>query len=167
VITTNYPGRSTPVLPLPAAAADPAHGAAVFAARCASCHGADGLGTKAEGGYAFPPLWGPDSYNDGAGMARPVTAANFIRANMPFGTSYEAPVLSEQEAFDVAVFIDSQPRPHRAGNEADYPNLALKPADALYPPFVGPFSAEQHRIGPWGPIRDWIKANGASIPATR
>ena len=72
--------------------------------------------------YQFPPLWGPDSYNDGAGMARPITAASFIHANMPFGTDFAHPVLSAQDAFDVAVFIDSQPRPHRVGNEQDFPD---------------------------------------------
>jgi thiosulfate dehydrogenase len=72
---------------------------------------------------------GPGSHIDGAGMTRPNTAANFIRANMPFGTD----VLSAQNAFDVAVRIDSQPRPYRLGNEPDFPDRVLKPADATTP----------------------------------
>ena len=58
-------------------------------------------------GYLFPPLWGPDSFNDGAGMHRVLTAARFIKARMPLGE----PTLTDDEAFDVAAFINSQPRP--------------------------------------------------------
>jgi thiosulfate dehydrogenase len=164
-------GRGTPPLPLPTAASDPKHGAAVFAATCAVCHQADGQGKRwgpkeaaaQRHRYQFPPLWGPDSYNDGAGMARPITAANFIRANMPFGTDYAHPVLSVQDAFDVAAFVDSQPRLHRPGNERDFPDRALKPADATYPPFLGPFPPSQHLTGPWQPIRQCQKDNAQSL----
>ncbi|HEY1934612.1 MAG TPA: c-type cytochrome [Acetobacteraceae bacterium] len=164
-------GRSTPPLPLPLVASDPRHGAQVFAATCAVCHQADGHGQRwpaadaaAQGHrYQFPPLWGPDSFNDGAGMARPIAAANFIHANMPFGTNYTHPVLSVQDAFDVAVFIDSQPRPHYAGTEKDFPDHALKPVDATYPPFIGPFPPSQHLTGPWPPIQQWMKANANSL----
>jgi thiosulfate dehydrogenase len=107
-------------------------------------------------------LRGPDSFIDGAGMTRPITAANFIRANMPFGTDYSHPVLSAQNAFDVAVRI-SQPRPHRLGNERDSPDRALKPTDATYPPFLGPFPPSQHLTGPWQPIRQWQKDNAESV----
>jgi thiosulfate dehydrogenase len=163
-------GRGAPPLPLPTAASDPKHGEAVFAETCAVCHQADGQGKRwgpedaaQRHRYQFPPLWGPDSYNDGAGMARPITAANFIRANMPFGTDYAHPVLSAQDAFDVAVFVDSHPRPHRLGNERDFPDRALKPADATYPPFLGPFPPLQHLTGPWQPIQQWQKDNAQSL----
>jgi thiosulfate dehydrogenase len=63
------------------------------------------------------------------------------------------------------VFIDSQPRPHRAGNELDYPDRSLKPADATYPPFVGPFPPGQHLTGPWLPIQQWQKSHAASLHA--
>ena len=92
-------------------------------------------------------------------MTRPITAANFIRANMPFGTD----VLSAQNAFDVAVRVDSQPRPHRLGNERDFPDRALKPADATYPPFLGPFPPSQHLTGRWQPIRQWQKDNARTL----
>jgi len=163
-------GRATPPLPLPTAPGDPKRGAVVFATTCAQCHQTDGRGKRFDTGdtaqrhrYEFPPLWGPDSYNDGAGMARPITAANFIRANMPHGTTFESPLLSVQDAFDVAVFIDSQPRPHRTGNDLDYPDRALKPADATYPPFLGPFPPAQHITGPWQPIQQWMKDNASSL----
>ena len=163
-------GTGAPPLPLPTAASDPKHGAEVFAETCAVCHQADGQGQRwgaddaaQRHRYQFPPLWGPDSYNDGAGMARPITAASFIHANMPFGTDYAHPVLSAQDAFDVAVFIDSQPRPHRLGNERDFPDRALKPADATYPPFLGPFPPSQHLTGPWQPIQQWMKDNAQTL----
>jgi len=166
-------GRGVPPLALPNRAADPAHGAALYQEHCAQCHQQNGQGLRLSAAdaadsrrrYQFPPLWGPDSYNDGAGMARPITAARFIRANMPFGTDFANPVLEIADAFDIAVFIDSQPRPHLAGSEKDYPNRALKPPDATYPPFVGPFPPEQHQVGPWGPIAQWQAANAASLRA--
>jgi thiosulfate dehydrogenase len=159
-------GRGAPALPLPQTAADPQHGATVFAQRCALCHQPDGSGIPAGAplhAYQVPPLWGPDSYNDGAGMARPITAAAFIHANMPLGADFAHPQLSVPDAFDVAVFIDSQARPHRVGNQLDYPDAALKPADATYPPFSGPFPPSQHLTGPWPPIQQWLKDNPQPI----
>jgi thiosulfate dehydrogenase len=152
-------------LPLPARAADTEHGHQVFATVCAACHGADGLGqrngaadARATGQrYQVPPLWGPESYNDGAGMARTVTAARFVHANMPAGTTWQTPVLAADDAYDVMAFVNSQPRPHRENLEADYPNRLKKPADAAYPPFIGPFPPDQHRRGPWAPIDTWVK----------
>jgi thiosulfate dehydrogenase len=160
-------GRGAPPVPLPDRAGDPAHGKQVFDAVCSVCHGADGLGQRlepseaAETGrrYRFPPLWGLDSYNDGAGMARAITAAQFIHSNMPFGTTSEAPVLPVADTFDVIAFISGQPRPHKSGLEADFPDRSRKPADAAYPPFMGPFSPGQHRLGPWQPIQTWQRSH--------
>ncbi|MDA8127388.1 MAG: c-type cytochrome [Betaproteobacteria bacterium] len=101
-------GRGYPKLAQPARSPDATRGKAVFDANCAICHGADGHGTQANGGYAFPPLWGPNSFNEGAGMARVPKAAAFIHANMPLGKGNS---LSEQDAWDVAQYMDSQPRP--------------------------------------------------------
>jgi thiosulfate dehydrogenase len=88
---------------------DPARGAAIFEAKCSSCHGVDGQGAiDANGKVTYPPLWGPKSFNWGAGMARVDLAAGFIKANMPFG---EGGTLSDQDAWDVAAFVDSHERP--------------------------------------------------------
>lgn len=87
---------------------DPKRGAQVFARNCALCHGAQGEGTQVNGSYQFPPLWGDQSYNWGAGMHRINTAAAFIQANMPLGKGGS---LSLQEAWDVAAYINSHPRP--------------------------------------------------------
>lgn len=100
--------------PLPAETPSAGRGRTVYAARCARCHGADGQGNRKAPpgiGWAVPPLWGDGSFNRDAGMAHIETAAAFIRANMPRGVSYEAPMLSVEQAWDVAAFITSQPRP--------------------------------------------------------
>lgn len=103
------PGRGYPDLPEPEQKPSPERGAAVYQANCAVCHGAKGQGKKVAGAYLFPPLWGSDSYNWGAGMHRVSTAAQFIHANMPLGRGGE--VLSVQQAWDVAAFVDIHPRP--------------------------------------------------------
>lgn len=164
-------GRGAPPLALPERAANPERGREIFAAACSSCHGADGQGQRLEAAeaaeqgkrYAFPPLWGPDSYNDGAGMARTITAARFVHANMPLGTTFEQPMLPAEDAYDVMAFVNSQPRPRKQGLEADYPDRSRKPVDAGYPPFIGPFPSEQHRLGPWKPIQDWLRANAETV----
>lgn len=78
-------------------------GQIVYEARCASCHSADGQGTA-----QAPPVWGPGSYNDGAGMSKPLIFASFVYANMPKGS----PDLSVEEALDVAAYVQTKPRPH-------------------------------------------------------
>ena len=88
---------------------DPGRGEQVFRQNCASCHGADGQGQKdLNGRYVFPPLWGPNSYNWGAGMAQVSSAAGFIKANMPLSQPGR---LSDQQAWDAAAFVDSHERP--------------------------------------------------------
>lgn len=102
------PGQGYPELAQPGFVPDMARGKEIYANNCALCHGANGEGIKARGEYAFPPLWGEDSFNWGAGMHRINTAAGFIQANMPYGLGG---TLSEQEAWDVALFINSHERP--------------------------------------------------------
>ena len=103
---------------------DTARGAALFGVECARCHGADGNGTA-----AGPPVWGPRSFNVGAGMARVRTAAAFIKANMP---NDRRGTLTEQQAFDVAAYITSRPRPDLPGKERDWPR-GNPPPDVAYP----------------------------------
>ena len=147
-------GRGAPAIQQMERAADPARGAVVYSANCAVCHGANGQGlrnTNGEG-YSYPPLWGPDSFNTGAGMHRIITAANFIRANMPYGVTHESPQLTAEQAFDVAAFINVQPRPERDHLDRDYPDRTRKPVDAPFPPYADDFTQEQHTFGPWRPI---------------
>jgi len=152
-------GAGTRNVKEPGRAADLGHGAQVFEQNCAMCHGKDGQGqrTATGPGYQFPPLWGPDSYNNGAGMSRILTAAAFVRHNMPLGTTFNAPVLSDADAYDVAGYINSRARPVKADLEKDFPNKLQKPADAPYGPYPDGFSAEQHKFGPFDPIRAKIR----------
>jgi thiosulfate dehydrogenase len=142
----------------PDRAADLRAGERVLMNRCAICHGADGLGLRAStdpnDGYAFPPLWGPDSFNDGAGMARVLTASRFIKARMPLGEA----TLTDDEAFDVAAYINAQPRPAMANLDRDYPKRSEKPIDSPYGPYADPFPQAQHKFGPFKPIEEYYKA---------
>ncbi len=101
-------GVGYPKVKKPSRGYDRTRGKAVYEKKCALCHGDDGQGQKAAGTHVFPPLWGAESYNWGAGMHRINTAAAFIKANMPYGLPDS---LSDQEAWDVAAWINSQPRP--------------------------------------------------------
>ena len=102
---------------------DPLHGKTVFEKKCAFCHGSDGQGTM-----AAPPLWGPRSYNIGAEMARVSVAAAFIKANMPRGWGW---TVTDDEAIDVAAYINVQPRPDFPDKIHDWPK-GNKPADVPY-----------------------------------
>jgi thiosulfate dehydrogenase len=153
-------------------AADPAKGHTLYANSCVACHGDKGQGQRVgkvgdAKGYVFPPLWGPDSFNDGAGMNRLTDAANFIHSNMPDGTTWRHPTLSPDDAWDVAAYIVSQPRPAMANLDRDFPNKLEKPVDTPYGPYADGFSAEQHKFGPFAPIEAAIKKLKASEAAHR
>jgi len=102
---------------------DPLKGRALFAERCAACHGENG-----QGAASVPPLWGPRSYNVATGMARVSLAASFIKANMPLG---QGGTLTDDVAYDLAAFINSQPRPDFARKAEDWPKGG-RPADSPY-----------------------------------
>jgi thiosulfate dehydrogenase len=107
--------------------ADSSRGRAVYAAKCSACHGTDGQGTRAgANNYVFPPLWGPRSFNVGAGMARLSVAAAFVQAKMPLGNGGS---LTDQEAYDVAAYFTTQPRPDFPGRKNDWPRGG-RPPDA-------------------------------------
>ena len=111
--------KTEPALP-PEQPANATRGAEVYGRVCAACHQPDGLGRRRESsnaalGYEFPPLWGPDSYNDGAGMDQLVRAVGFVQHNMPRGTDPAHPQLSLQDAWDIEAFLQSKPRPHFDG----------------------------------------------------
>jgi thiosulfate dehydrogenase len=150
-------GSGTKPVQEPERAADLRHGSQVYAEKCVACHGEGGQGQRIATGYQFPPLWGPDSYNDGAGMARLLNAAAFAKHNMPLGTTFDSPMLTDDEAYDVAGYVNSQPRPHMGDLDKDFPNRLQKPVDAPYGPYIDGFSAEQHKFGPFGPIRAKLK----------
>jgi thiosulfate dehydrogenase len=116
--------------------ADTAAGRETFGTDCARCHGSAGEGT-----LVAPPLWGPQSFNIGAGMARMRTAASFIRDNMPFDRPGS---LTDQQAFDVAAFVVAQPRPDFPGKAYDWPN-GDPPPDVAYPTQAASREAAERR----------------------
>ena len=133
------------------------NGAKVYAAQCAACHGDNGQGVRAgqpgdAQGYVFPPLWGPDTFNNGAGMNRLAMATRFVKHNMPQGTNFDAPQLSDDDAYDVAAYMLSKPRPEKANLEADFPARWNKPVDSAFPPYLLGAPADQHRFGPLPPL---------------
>ncbi len=106
------PGSGLKPIEPPALPPDSRRGQEVYAQQCAKCHKEDGQGElkpSPDVGYSIPPLWGEASFNAGAGMAKIAYAASYIQANMPFGISYVDPVLTVQQAWDVAAFMDSKP----------------------------------------------------------
>jgi len=106
---TSVEGRGFRAVAAQTRAPDAGRGATLFEQRCAACHGPDGQGLmRADRKYAMPPVWGPDSFNAGAGMARVETAAAFIKAKMPLGRGGS---LSDQDAWDIAALIAGAPRP--------------------------------------------------------
>lgn len=148
-------GSGIITLPFLDRAADPVRGMAVFGEKCQSCHGSDGQGVKVQNSpfYTYPPLWGDNSYNDGAGLYRISRFAGYVKDNMPFSpeVNHFHPQLTNEEAWDVAAFVNSQPRPHKDAG-SDWPDISKKPFDHPFGPYTDSFSEEQHKFGPFKPI---------------
>lgn len=140
-------------------AADPENGKGVYVAKCQSCHQANGEGTLNgdKTAYTYPPLWGAKSYNDGAGLYRLSNFAKFVKYNMPLGASHDMVQLSDEEAWDVAAFVNSQPRPKKDISK-DWPKMEEKPFDHPFGPFADGFSEKQHKYGPFKPIKEKLDA---------
>ncbi len=136
-------------------AADPQNGKIVFINKCQRCHGADGQGKKKDDRlYEYPPLWGEHSYNTAAGLYSITRFSGYIKNNMPFGeVEYHNPQLTNEEAWDVAAFVNSQPRPSKIFKE-DWPDISKKPIDHPFGPFADGFGEEQHKYGPFKPIEE-------------
>ncbi len=109
--------RGTPIAMNPKASLGPNHltmldatnakpnldrGKILYESRCADCHAINGSGSE-EG----PPVWGPHSFNDGAGLTEIPKMASWLKVAMPLDDAD----LTASEAFDLAAFINSQPRP--------------------------------------------------------
>jgi len=108
---------------------DARRGRTLYLQKCVACHGDDGQGRSGPNGeYLFPALWGPRSFNIGAGMARVGTAAAFIKTSMPIGLDNS---LTNQDAFDIAAYFTAQPRPDYPEKFRDWPK-GDKPKDAPY-----------------------------------
>lgn len=139
-------------------AANPENGKLVYVTKCQSCHQKNGEGTltvdKTE--YTYPPLWGNQSYNDGAGLYRISNFAKYVKSNMPLGATHENPQLSDEEAWDVAAFVNAQSRPHKNASK-DWPDISKKPIDHPFGAYADGFSEKQHKFGPFKPIQDYYE----------
>ena len=94
--------RRVEALAIDLAKADAASGRNLYTARCGSCHGEDGDGTE-DG----PPVWGPKSFNMGAGLSHVEHLAAWLKVAMPM---HEAD-LTDAESLDIAAYVNSHDRP--------------------------------------------------------
>lgn len=147
--------------------ADSKRGADVYKKYCETCHMANGEGKMDEGNtkYIYPPLWGPMSYQEGSSMHRVLKAASFIKYNMPnLTTDYTKPILTDQEALDVAAFInDGSLHPRPKSNNKLYENISTKPIDFFKGPYNDGFSEIQHAFGPWDEIEKFYNSNERKV----
>jgi thiosulfate dehydrogenase len=136
-------------------AADPLKGKIIFENNCQRCHGSHGEGVMFPDSteYIYPPLWGSHSFNVSAGLYRISRLAAFIKYNMPFGPTQLPPQLTDEEAWDVAAFIISQPRDEKRF-PYDWPRIETKPVDYSFGPYTDSFSEQQHKYGPFAPIKE-------------
>jgi thiosulfate dehydrogenase len=147
-------GSGIEKLPFLNRAADPVKGKIVYVTICKKCHGSNGEGKLKDNGkeYFYPPLWGRNSYNVGAGMYQLSKFAGYIKNNMPFGTTFTNPQLTVEQAWDVAAFVNSKPRPSK-NLSMDWPDISAKPLDYPFGPYPDSFSARQHKYGPFLPVQ--------------
>lgn len=141
-------------LSFPDRSADAVKGQMVYTQNCKRCHGINGEGLLNADStvYTYPPLWGEHSYTTAAGLFRISRFAGYVKYNMPFDAPYNARQLTDEEAWDVAAFVNTQPRP-RKDFKKDWPNIAGKPVDYPFGPYADSFSEMQHKYGPFQPIK--------------
>jgi len=139
---------------------DPQKGKIIYDLKCKSCHQSDGQGVMNDekNAYTYPPLWGKNSYNSGAGLYRMSRFAGYVKANMPLGATYKNPQLTDEEAWDVAAFVNSQERPNKDLSK-DWPDISKKTFDHPFGPFADSYTEKQHKFGPFKPIVDFQNKN--------
>ena len=135
-------------------AASPEQGKLVYEQKCVSCHTQSGEGLmNADGkGFLYPPLWGKNSYTIAAGFYTISKLAGYIKHNMPQGASYKNTMLTDEEAWHVAAYINSMGHPVKS-TEKDWPDISTKPFDYPFGPYADGFSESQHKFGPYEPIK--------------
>ena len=150
---TRPAGTGMDELPWLNRAANPSSGRTIYLNKCKVCHGANGEGVLSidSAGYTYPPLWGENSYNVSAGLYRITRLAYFVKHNMPYKTADAAP-LTDEEAWDVAAFINSMKRPQKFF-KYDWPNINTKPVDYPFGPYADSFTEIQHKLGPFYEIK--------------
>ena len=153
-VNANLKGIGIPALPFLKRAALADSGKNIFVLKCVSCHGINGQGLMKPDstGYIYPPLWGSWSYNVSAGIYMLTRTAGFIKYNMPYTNPPMAPQLTDEEAWDLAAFINSQQRPEKFFL-SDWPILSSKPVDYPFGPYADSFTKNQHKYGPFEAIK--------------
>lgn len=134
-------------------AASPDSGKQVYQTKCATCHGINGQGLKDTtrvNYFIYPPLWGTASFTTAAGLFRLSRFAGYVKINMPFNAAEEQK-LSIDEAWDVAAFVNSNPRPQKEFKQ-DWPDISQKPFDHPFGPYKDKFTEPQHKYGPFAEI---------------
>jgi thiosulfate dehydrogenase len=132
-------------------AADPVKGKLLYEQKCTVCHQKNGQGmlTSNKKTYIYPPLWGEGSFNTAAGLYRISNFAKYLRANMPQGATFDKPLLTEEESWDISAYVVSLPHPKKDFKE-DWPKVETKPFDHPFGPYGDSMSEKQHKYGPWG-----------------
>ena len=160
----NFAGTKNLEIVFPSRAASSERGGQLFALHCQTCHGANGQGQLRADSitYVYPPLWGENSYQPGSSMHRIIKLAQWLKANMPYGkATWEKPFLSDEEALDIAAFVNDDAIHKRPGVESfDYPYAEEKAIDYSIGPFNDTFSIMQHKFGPYQPIITYWKNKG-------
>ncbi len=143
-----------------------ANGEKVYQKYCLRCHGENGqcVFTENKKSFIYPPLWGEFSYRVGSSLFRNTMAARFIKANMPQDKIKTGEQLSAEEALDVAAFINDLSLHSRpSAPENLFSHLEHKPFDYPFGPYVDQFSEEQHRLGPFQPIREYYEQKKSEL----
>ena len=157
-------------------AADPEKGKVAYDLYCARCHGKDGQGqyavdvlkdeTKQQGGtataedhYYYPPLWGNHSFNAVATLYRLSKFAGFIQNNMPYPINFNNPVLTNEQAWDIAAYVNSNDRPVKDHSKDYVVDISKKPFDFPFPPYSDGFTQAQHKYGPYTEMPSAHKAH--------
>ena len=160
----NFGGAKNLGINFPPRAASSERGSNLFVLHCQTCHGVNGEGQmKADNtSYAYPPLWGENAYQPGSSMHRIIKLAQWLKANMPYGkATWDKPFLSDEEALDLAAFVNDDAIHKRPGVESlAYPHPEEKAIDYDGGPFIDTFSVPQHKFGPYQPIIDFWRMKG-------
>ncbi len=132
---------------------DSSKGHLLYDVKCKLCHSKNGEGLLVTGigEYIYPPLWGENSFNQGAGLYRLSMMAKYIHANMPLGARYDSTLITVEEAWDISAYITSRQRPFKNFPQ-DWPKIETKPFDHPFGPFADSFPEDQHKFGPFQQI---------------
>jgi len=157
-------GEKNLPLEFPERAASPDKGEILYSQRCQRCHGTqgDGLMDINNVTYIYPPLWGKNGYQPGSSMHRIIKQAQWLKANMPYDSAkWNAPLLSDEDALDIAAFVNDDRIHNRQNPESfDYPNIEEKAIDYDKGPYADKFGEQQHKFGPFKPVIEFRKSKG-------